>query len=89
MPLVIMTPYEKAIPRPLLGHRSMFGDVSRNFDKMETPFIHAGFARKGIMGNADSTLCDTIGMADLTSALLKMNPDLFADETPVPNTWYE
>lgn len=89
MPLVIMTPDGREIPRPLLGHRSPFGDVSQNFDKMEAPFIHAGFARKGNIGDAKSTLCDAIGMADLTYELLKTNPDLFADGAPVPKAWYE
>jgi len=89
MPMVIMAQDGRKISRPLLGHRSTFGDISRNFDKMEAPFIYAGFARKGRIGDADSTLCDAVGMADLTAAFLKRNPDLFADGEPVPKAWYE
>ena len=83
MPLVIQTQDRGVIQRPMRGHRSPFGDVSLNFDKMEVPFLQAGIARKGKIGDAQSTLCDAVGMADLTAALLKQNPDLFADGTPV------
>lgn len=84
MPLVIATPDGRKISRPMHRHQSPCGDVSLNFDKIETPFLSAGIARKGTIGDAESILCDAVGMADLTSALLKMNPDLFADNTPVP-----
>ncbi len=86
--LKIITPDGRIIDKPLRRHYSKFGDVSKNYDKMEAPFIYAGIARKGYIGDAASVLCDAVGMADLTSSFLKRNPDLFADASPVQEEWY-
>lgn len=82
-PLVIWAPDGRVIPRPMHGHQSPAGDVSNNFDKMEDLFVRAGIARQGTIGDAKSTLCDAVGMADLTTFYLQRQPDLFADANPI------
>jgi hypothetical protein len=47
-----------------------------------------GIANKGFIGDAESVLCDAIGMADFTTSLLKRKQDLFDDKKPVPTEWY-
>jgi len=86
--LKIVTPTGQEIDRPLYRHYSPFGDVSENYGKMEAPFIHTGVAKKGLIGDAVSILCDAVGMADLTTSFLQKNPNLFGDRTPVPAEWY-
>lgn len=79
----------KIIDRPLRGHHSTVGDVSQNYDKMLEPFISLGIAKQGLIGDAESVLCDVVGMAELTSKLLKKDPQLFDDGSPVPVEWYQ
>lgn len=86
--LKILTPDGRLIDRPFYGHSSPYGDVSKNYDKMEDPFIYKGIAKKGYIGDALSVLCDAAGVADLTSSFLIRNPDLFNDNLPVPTEWY-
>jgi aminoglycoside 3-N-acetyltransferase len=87
--LRILTPDGRLIERPMRRHYHPSGDISQNYDKMLEPFLYEGIARKGFIGDAESVLCDAKGMADLTAAFLKLNPDLFADSSPVPREWYE
>jgi len=86
--LKIMTPEGKIIDRPLRGHYNQTGDISQHYDKMLLPFLEKGIANKGYIGDAESVLCEAVGMADLTSYLLKRNSDLFLDDEPVPINWY-
>lgn len=86
--LTIVTPDGKQIDRPLYRHHNPYCDVSANYDKMEAPFIHAGIAKKGVIGDAVSVLCDVVGMAELTTSFLNRNPDLFGDSSPVSAEWY-
>ncbi len=86
--LKIITPDGREIDRPAYRHHSPSGDVSQNYGKMEAPFIHAGVANRGLIGDAVSILCDARGMADMTSDFLQKNPNLFGDNTPVPVEWY-
>jgi aminoglycoside 3-N-acetyltransferase len=86
--LKIITPKGQAIDRPLYRHYTPSCDVSQNYGKMEVPFLHTGVAQKGFIGDADSILCDAVGMADLTTFLLQKNPNLFGDPIPVPAKWY-
>ncbi len=86
--LKVVTPDGREINRPLYRHHNPFCDVSANYDKMEAPFIYTGIAKKGFIGDAASTLCDAVGMADLTTDFLQRNPNLFADNLPIPTEWY-
>lgn len=86
--LIILKPDGQAIERTDCRHSSPYGDVSVNYDKMEAPFIYAGIARRGLIGDASSVLCDAVGMAELTASFLRRNPELFSDDSPVPAGWY-
>lgn len=86
--LKIVTPEGRIINRPLYRHYNPLCNISHNYDKMLEPFLHMGIARKGLIGDAASVLCDAAGMADLTSLFLKKNPDLFIDSSPIPKEWY-
>lgn len=87
--LKIITPTDQIIDRPIHRHHNpIIGDVSQNYGKLETPFLHKGIARKGKIGDADSILGEAVAMADLTSSFLQRNQDLFVDDKPVPAHWY-
>lgn len=86
--LKIVTPDGKIIDRPLLRHYNPICEISENYGKMKEPFIYLGIAKKGFIGDAESYLCDAVGMADLTTSFLKQNPDLFLDNNDVPVEWY-
>ncbi|OJU17312.1 MAG: hypothetical protein BGN88_02025 [Clostridiales bacterium 43-6] len=86
--LKIITPNSEVIDRPIRGIYSPLGDVSEHYDKMQKPFIYTSIAKKGLIGDAESWLCDAVGMADLTTSFLKRNPDLFADDNDIPTQWY-
>ncbi|NLJ83332.1 MAG: AAC(3) family N-acetyltransferase [Halanaerobiaceae bacterium] len=84
----IINPYGEDYYTDLHGHHSSYGDVSQNYGKLLKPFLHKGFARKGRIGDAESYLCDAVGMADLTSQFLERDLNLFKDNEPVPEEWY-
>ncbi len=87
--LKIAAPDGRLIDRPIYRHYHPGINVSDNYGKMEEPFIYTGIAKKGYIGDASSILCDARGMADLTTQFLKLNPDLFSDDSPVPEDWYK
>lgn len=84
----VINPYGEDYEIDFHGHHSSHGDVSKNYDKLEKPFLYKGIASKGKIGDADSFLCDAVGMADLTTEFLRRNIDLFADNSPIPEEWY-
>jgi aminoglycoside 3-N-acetyltransferase len=84
----IITPQGQIIDCALSLRHRPDADVSENYDKMEAPFLAAGIAEQGLIGDARSVLCDAAGMAELTTAFLKINPQLFIDDSPVPLEWY-
>lgn len=86
--LKIITPDGGIIDRPLHSHYFPNGDVSYNYDKMLAPFLHYQVAKKGLIGDAESVLCDTVGMAEVTTKFLQRNPKLFEDGNPIPEEWY-
>ncbi len=65
-------------------HSSPYGDVSENYGKLLEPLMRRGIAEKGKFGDAEVIVCKTSEMVDLTSKLLSNNPNLFADDKPVP-----
>lgn len=89
--LKISTPDGKIIDRPSYRHNfpADKGNISHNYDKMLEPFLHMGIANKGFIGDAESVLCDAVGMADFTTSLLKRKQDLFDDNMPVATEWYK
>lgn len=87
--LKILTPGGCIIDCPQHRHQAPVNDISVNYDKMESLFLHKNIARRGRIGNANSVLCDAAGMADMVSTFLKLNPDLFIDDQPVPEDWYK
>lgn len=87
--LEIITLNGQKIDRPLHRHYNPLCDISFNYDKMQEPFIYTGIARKGLIGDAESVLCDAAGMADLTTSFLERDIDLFADDNNVPTKWYK
>jgi aminoglycoside 3-N-acetyltransferase len=86
--LKVVTYDGRVIDRPMHGHHSTVGDVSQNYDKMLEPFLHYNIAKKGKIGDAESVLCDAVGMAELTTKLLQKEPKLFDDGESVPFAWY-
>lgn len=86
-PYQIITPEGRLIDRPMRGHQSPIGDVSKNYDKMMIPFLHHGIAKEGLIGDAKCYLCDAVGMAELTSSYLQRDPDLFLTGDPIPEEW--
>lgn len=87
--LKVAAPDGRIIERPSLGHHSPVGDISENYDKMEAPMFYTGIARRGRIGDGVSVLCDVERMVDLAASFLRRNPDLFADDSPVPVEWYK
>ncbi len=86
--LKIKTPDGRLIDRPFHSHFFAGGDISQNYDKLLPPFLHYGLAQKGKIGDAESVLCDAVGMADIASRFLQKNPKLFENADPIPEDWY-
>lgn len=86
--LKIVTSKGEIINRPSRRHYNPLCNVSDNYGKMLEPFMYKGIAKKGFIGDAESILCDVVGMADLTTLFLKYNPDLFIDNNAIPTEWY-
>lgn len=78
----------KLIDVPMKRHKSPNGSIHLNYDKLETPFLYRGAMEKLRIGDADSYLGDAVAMADITTELLKRNPDIFIDREVVPKEWY-
>lgn len=81
--LKIRLPDGSLFDRPMHRHHAPGLSISEHYDKMEAPFLAAGIARRGRFGDAGCTIGDAAGMNSLTSAYLKLNPALFADDRPI------
>ena len=86
--LKIRMPDGSLLDRPMRRHHAPGLEISDHYDKMEASFLARGIAVKGRFGKADCVLCDAAGMNQLTSSYLQINPDLFADDRPIPCEWY-
>ncbi|MCL2633425.1 MAG: AAC(3) family N-acetyltransferase [Oscillospiraceae bacterium] len=73
------------LPCPQHRHYFADGDISQNYGKMEVAFIEKGAAKYVKIGNAHSILADAVKMADLVTHCLKKNPNIFADDTELPD----
>lgn len=65
------------------GHYSTLGDVSENYVKLLEPMLKKGMASKIEIGDAVSYLVEVRPMADWVLELLKKNPGLFNDKSPI------
>lgn len=65
------------------GHLSSHGDISQNYDKLLEPMLNMGMAKKVKIGDATSYVVEVRPMADWVTKLLKEEPDLFKDKTPI------
>jgi aminoglycoside 3-N-acetyltransferase len=86
--LKIVMPDGHLIDYALYDHRSPVDDISENYGKLLPALLAQGIAQKGQIGDAESYVCDAVGMANLTTTFLQRNPDLFLDNKPIPVTWY-
>ena len=84
----IVMPDGQLLDYTLYGHSCPIGDVSENYGKLLPALLATGIARKGQIGDAESYVCDAVGMGDLTTQFLQRNPDLFLDNEPIPVAWY-
>lgn len=86
--LKIVTPDGDILERSFHSHYFPNGNISDNYDKLLPPFLHLDIAKKGFIGDAESVLCDAVGMTEITSKFLQKNPRLFDDKSPIPEEWY-
>lgn len=84
-PLVAVTENGARIEVP--SHRHM-GDVSVNYGKVEPAALYKGIETTGKVGDAFCRLFDADGLRRLVTDFLKRDPDLFADDRPIPEEWY-
>lgn len=87
-PIQILDESGKKYTTDMYGHHSSVGDVSQNYIKLEKPFVFGGAVHYGNFGDAVCVIGDAVKMADITTKLLKQTPNMFADETPVPEALY-
>jgi len=80
-PFTIRTPELEMIPCPQFRHSSSFGDVSKNYDKIEAMLLREGVAVEGRIGDARSICVSAVKLADRVGELLKQIPHLFNDGT--------
>ncbi|MGX9520711.1 AAC(3) family N-acetyltransferase [Vibrio mediterranei] len=80
---------DEAIETILRRHKSPFGSIHENYDKLERPFVRQGIGHWGTIGEARSFLASAKGMADIVQAFLKRNQDVFLYDDPIPESWYE
>jgi aminoglycoside 3-N-acetyltransferase len=88
VPFRIIFPDGSIIDRPCFTHKSPVPDISVHYAKLTVPFMKTGAAMSGRIGDAESVICDSVKMFELTSGFLAKNPDLFINEIAVPEYWY-
>lgn len=66
------------------GHFSTYGDVSKNYDKIEDELFKRGIASRMTYGDAPCILVKVRPLTDYVIELLKVDPDLFGDKRPLP-----
>lgn len=77
--------YEGEISKvDLIGHYNPIGDVSHNYDKIESVLIDKGIAKIVKIGDAKCYLIDVVPMSDLIEKYLEIDPDLFVDKRELP-----
>ncbi|MGF1718456.1 AAC(3) family N-acetyltransferase [Vibrio kyushuensis] len=79
---------EHIIDTVLHRHKSPIKSIHEHYGKLEKPFIKLGIGHWGQVGEASVFLASAKQMADITTAFLKQNQDLFLDNKPIPKSWY-
>lgn len=69
-------------------HCNQIDDVSQFYSKLEAPLLKHGAIYYGTFGDAKCVIADAKMMYEITSDLLKRNPNLFINGDPVPTEWY-
>ncbi|MBP7901566.1 MAG: AAC(3) family N-acetyltransferase [Spirochaetes bacterium] len=87
LPLKIKKYSGEIIERPMRTHSQKYGDISRNYDKIEPLLLKNKIAHETRIGDARTIICNTREMIDYVSGLLQKNPDLFIDSEPVHENW--
>lgn len=85
LPLKIKTPSGEILECPMRTHSQKYGDISRNYDKIEPVLMRYKIAVKTKIGDAETYICRTREMIDIVSQLLQKNHDLFINSDPIPN----
>lgn len=65
---------------PVRGHTAPVWD---HYSKVDDILMEKGAMRKGLFGHAETRVCETVQMTELLSAMLRIEPDLFLDDTPI------
>ncbi len=65
---------------PVRGHTAPVWD---HYSKVDELLMEKRAMRKGRFGHAEMRVCDTVKMTELLSAMLRIEPDLFLDGTPI------
>lgn len=61
---------------------------SEYFWKVDDFFLQNHVMHRGKFGSADVRVCDTVSMTNLLFQMLRINPDLFSDNTPLQADLY-
>lgn len=70
---------EIAVP----SHRHHGGHWSEHFWKVDELFEKNGVMHKGKLGDAEVRVCNTVKITELLFDILKINPNLFSDNSPM------
>lgn len=72
----------------LIGHYNQFGDVSKNYDKLEDALLYKGIASVYYFGDAKCYIVQVKEMRDFLVDFLEKDMDLFVDKREIPKEWY-
>ena len=61
-------------------HSHLLGDVSKNYDKIESALLYNGYAHTAKIGDAFCYVVKARPMADMVISFLKKDPDLFSNK---------
>jgi aminoglycoside 3-N-acetyltransferase len=75
---------EIAVP----SHRHHGGHWSEHFWKVDELFEKNGVMYKGKLGDAEVRVCNTVKMTELLFEILRVNPNLFSDNSPMEEALY-
>lgn len=84
--LYVVLPDGTEISVPSRRHR---GYPSDNFGKVEEIFLKNGIMYKGVFGDAEVRICDTVSMTNCLFHMLSIDPHLFSDNSPLDGGFYQ
>lgn len=74
---------------PVPSYRHYGAHWSEYFWKVDDFFVEHGVMYKGKLGDATVRICDAKATAELLFKMLKINPDLFSDNSPLDTSLYD